>query len=267
MVRVGILGCAGRMGRMLIAEALSSDGLVLAGGTEVAGSPAIGRDLGELAGRERLGIAAGDDPSALMAACDVAVDFTRPAAMIDHARLAQDSGTALVVGTTGLGPDALLALDEAAKTIPVLRAANMSVGITVIEDVVRRMTKSLGPAYDIEIVEMHHRHKIDAPSGTALALGRAAAAGRGVELESVWRLSREGDAGPRKPGEIGFAALRGGGVIGEHKVIFASESERIEIGHVASSRQLFASGAMRAALWLAGRKPGLYSVSDVLESD
>ncbi len=263
-MKIGIVGCAGRMGRMLVEATLAAEGCALAGGSERPGSDALGRDLGELIGRGRLGVTVGSDPAHLFAQSDAVIDFSAPAATVHHATLAASAGTALVVGTTGLGPADEAQLRTAAGRVPVVYAPNYSVGITLLLALTERAAAILGDDYDIEIVEMHHRHKVDAPSGTALGLGRAAAKGRGVALEEVWRKSRDGHTGERPPGEIGFATLRGGDVVGDHTVMFAAAEERVELTHKAASRAVFAKGAVRAARWTAGRPPGLYSMRDVL---
>ncbi|HZS84817.1 MAG TPA: 4-hydroxy-tetrahydrodipicolinate reductase [Stellaceae bacterium] len=262
--RMGILGCGGRMGRMLIAEIAATPGCAVAGGAEAPGSDMVGRDLGELAGLPPLGIAAGSDRAALFAASDVVIDFTVPAATVAHAALAAEQGRALVIGTTGLDPAQGAAVAQAARRAPIVWAANMSLAVTLLLDLVESAARRLGPDYDIEVLEMHHRHKVDAPSGTALALGKAAAAGRGVALDSVAQRVRDGHTGPRRSGDIGFATLRGGDVAGEHTVIFATAGERLELGHRATSRQVFARGAVHAARWLVAKPPGLYDMKDVL---
>lgn len=262
-MRIGIVGCAGRMGRMLTREAVAAGARVV-GGTERPGSPEIGRDLGVLAGLEPLGAPVQDDVDALFAASDVVLDFTVPAATALHAETALRHRAALVIGTTGLDAEIEARIDRAAERVPVVAAANFSVGVNLLTALVERAAAVLGPDYDIEIVEMHHRHKVDAPSGTALALGRAAAAGRGAALEEVWVKSRDGFTGPRERGAIGFATLRGGDVVGDHTVLFAGEGERIELGHRASDRGVLAKGAVRAGLWTAGRPAGRYSMRDVL---
>ncbi|HIJ63287.1 MAG TPA: 4-hydroxy-tetrahydrodipicolinate reductase [Rhodospirillaceae bacterium] len=265
MTRIGIVGCQGRMGQMLVREVLATDGVSLAGGTERAGSDAIGRDLGELLGIGANGLTVGDDAGTLFGCADVVIDFTAPAAVPLHAELAAAGGTAYVLGTTGLTADQEQGLRQASGRVPVVWAPNMSVGVTLLMSLVERVAAVLdADTYDAEIVEMHHRHKVDAPSGTALGLGRAVAAGRGVALDQVWRKTRDGHTGARPKGEIGLATLRGGDVVGDHQVIFAADGERIELGHRASSRQVFAKGAVRAARWAAGRPPGLYSMKDVL---
>jgi len=266
-MNIGILGCAGRMGRMLVREVLTTEGATVAGGTEAAGHDAIGKDIAALVGAEPSGLTVHGDTDALFAASDVVIDFTIPDAVEVNARLAVEHATALVVGTTGLRPADLEALAGAGAKVAVVHAANMSIGVNLLLGLTRQVASILGDDYDIEIVEMHHRHKVDAPSGTALALGHAAAAGRGTALDAVSQRVRDGQVGARPRGEIGFATLRGGDVVGEHAVVFAGEGERIELAHKASSRTVFARGAVRAALWTAGRAPGLYSMRDVLGFD
>jgi 4-hydroxy-tetrahydrodipicolinate reductase len=261
--RIGIVGCAGRMGRMLLAETLNTRGAELAGGVDRL-KPGEALDLGELAGVKPLGLRAGDDIEALFLAADVVIDFTVPAATVRHAEFAAATGKGLVIGTTGLDAAQTQAIETAARTAPILWAPNMSLGVNLLLGLVEQVARALDPDWDIEIVEMHHRHKIDAPSGTALGLGRAAAAGRGVVLDDVAVRSRDGHTGPRVPGTIGFATLRGGDVVGDHTVIFAGEAERIELAHKASDRRIFARGALRAALWTKGKPPGLYDMKHVL---
>ena len=262
-MKIGIVGCAGRMGRMLIQEVLATPGAALAGGTEPSG-PAIGQDLGTLVGAAAQGVVVTSDAKALFAVSDAVIDFTVPAATKIHAELAAASGKALVVGTTGLNDDARAAIAAAAKKTVIIQSPNMSVGVNVLLALTEKLAATLGPDYDIDILEMHHRHKVDSPSGTALGLGEAAAKGRQVHLKDVARTTRDGIVGARPVGEIGFATLRGGDVVGDHTVIFAANGERIEVTHKASSREVFAKGAVRAALWAKGRAPGLYSMRDVL---
>ena len=262
-MKVGIVGIGGRMGRMLAQAALDA-GAELAGGTERPGSDQIGRDIGELMGRGPVGIRVGQDPAVLFGASDVVIDFTAPSATLSHAAMAAKLGKALVIGTTGLSADDELALRAAAESAPIVFAPNYSLGVNLMLALVEQAARALDEAYDVEIVEMHHRHKVDSPSGTALGLGRAAAKGRGVALDAVWRKSRDGQVGARPKGEIGFATLRGGDVVGDHTVVFAAEGERFEITHKASSRAVFANGAVKAALWVAGKPPGFYSMKDVL---
>lgn len=264
MIKVGIVGCAGRMGQMLVREVLDGEGLELAGGTERAGGDAVGRDLGEVVGRPATGVVVGVDPKTLFQRADVVLDFTTPAATIEHATLAAETRTAHVIGTTGMGPDLVARLKESAARAPLVLAPNYSIGVTLLMALVEDVARTLDPSYDVEIVEMHHRNKVDAPSGTALGLGRAVAKGRGVELEEVWRKARDGIIGPRPVGEIGFATLRGGDVVGDHSVVFAADGERLELNHRASSRQVFTKGAIRAVRWVVGKPVGLYSMRDVL---
>lgn len=263
-IRIGITGCGGRMGRMLVAEVHAAPGLTLAGGSEAANSPLLGRDIGELAGIGPVGLAVTADAAALVGAADVVIDFTAPAAAVEHAKLCGQHSTALVLGTTGLDAAQAKAVAAAASLVPIVWAPNMSPAVTLLQRLVAEVARRLGPDYDIEVLEMHHKHKVDAPSGTALALGRAAAEGRGIDLAAHSQRVRDGHTGARKPGDIGFASLRGGDVVGDHTVVFAGEGERLELTHRAGSRRLFALGALRAARWVAGRKPGLYDMVDVL---
>ncbi len=249
---------------MLIETVLSTDGAIVAGGTERAGQRDVGSDLGTLVGRPAVGEVVSTDPAALFDAADVVIDFTTPDAIATHAELAVRHRTALVVGTTGLTREHADILADAACTTPIVQAANMSVGINLLLGLTRRVAALLGDDYDIEIVEMHHRHKVDAPSGTALALGRAAADGCGADIDAVSRRSRDGLIGARPRGEIGFATLRGGDVVGDHTVVFAGDGERLELTHRASARTVFARGAVRAALWTKGRQPHLYGMQEVL---
>jgi 4-hydroxy-tetrahydrodipicolinate reductase len=252
------------MGRALIRAISETEGAALAAAVEYDGSPLIGQDAAMLVGLPAGGIMIGKDGAAGIAAGDVAIEFSTPTATVKHAEIAAERGVAYVAGTTGMAACDEDVLREAAERVPVVYAANYSVGVTLLADLVRRTAGRLGPEFDIEIVEMHHRHKVDAPSGTALALGRAAAAGRGVTLDDVAVRGRDGVTGAREKGTIGFAALRGGDVPGDHTVIFAGDGERLELSHRASGRDIFARGAIRAALWAIGRKPGLYNMRDVL---
>ncbi len=263
-MKIGIVGCAGRMGRMLVNAVLSADGCTLAGGTEREGAPGLGIDLGVLSGNAPLGVAVTADAPALFAASDVVIDFTSPAATVRHAALAAETGTILVVGTTGLSERDEETLHWAAERTTVVYAPNYSIGVNLLMALTERAASILGDDYDLEILEMHHHHKVDAPSGTALGLGRAAAAGRGVDLSDVWCKSRDGITGARPRGQIGFATLRGGDVVGDHTVMFAAAEERVELTHRAASRAVFAKGAVRAALWAKDQAPGLYSMRDVL---
>jgi 4-hydroxy-tetrahydrodipicolinate reductase len=263
-VGIGIVGAAGRMGQMLVRQIAETPRARLAGASERPGDNRLGRDAGELAGLNPAGVRLVDGPGPVFGACDVVIDFTIPAATLAHARLAAETGKGLVIGTTGLDAAGAKAIEAAASRAPIVWAPNMSLGVNLLMALTEQVARALDPAYDIEIVEMHHRHKIDAPSGTALGLGRAAAAGRGVPLDEVAQRARDGHTGARRSGDIGFAVLRGGDVVGDHTVVFAGEGERIELTHKAASRVIYARGAVRAALWLKGRAPGLYDMKDVL---
>ncbi len=264
VMKIGIVGVAGRMGRMLAAEVLATEGADLCGGTEAPGSEFIGADLGTLAGRPETGEAVTADADALIKAVDVIIDFTVPVVTIAHAEIAAGHKTAMVIGTTGFDADQITELNAMGADTVIVHAANFSVGVNLLLGVTEQAASVLGIDYDIEIVEMHHRHKIDAPSGTALALGEAAAKGRNVDLDDVATRVRDGITGPRPPGNIGFATLRGGGVVGDHTVIFAADGERFELAHKAADRSVFAAGAVRAAIWAGSQAPGYYSMRDVL---
>jgi 4-hydroxy-tetrahydrodipicolinate reductase len=266
-VRVAIAGTGGRMGQTLVAAILAQQDIKLAAALEVAGSPLLGRDAGGPLGQST-GVIVGSDVAAALRATDVLIDFTRPAATVAHVKSCPGAGVGAVIGTTGLSEDDKKALTEAGRTVPLVYAPNMSVGVNVLLKLVALAAQRLGGDYDVEIVEMHHRHKVDAPSGTALQLGEAAAAALGRDLKTDGVFARDGVIGERKPGAIGFAALRGGDVIGDHAVIFAGPGERVELAHKASSRTTFAHGALRAARFVAARRgakaPGLYDMRDVL---
>jgi 4-hydroxy-tetrahydrodipicolinate reductase len=263
-MKIAIVGAAGRMGQMLVRQVARTEGCTLAGASESSGSNALGRDAGEVAGIDRVGVKIVADSAAAIAAAEVLIDFTVPAATVAHAAIAADKGVAMVIGTTGLDAAQTAAIHAASRIVPIMWGANMSLGVNILMALVEKTASLLDPSYDIEILEMHHRHKIDAPSGTALALGHAAAAGRKVELDKVARKSREGHTGARPAGEIGFATLRGGEEVGVHTVMFAAAGERLELSHRAFSRETYASGAVMAAKWLEGKPPGLYGMKDVL---
>ena len=263
-MRIAVLGAAGRMGQALTRTLVATPGCTAAGGLEAAGSPAIGQDIGTLAGLDPLGVAITDDPLHLFTHVDGVLDFTSPAATVAFAGLAAQARIVHVIGTTGFSDDDLTKLEAAARHAPIVKAGNMSMGVNLLAALTAQVAASLGPEFDIEILEMHHRHKRDAPSGTSLMLGAAAARGREVSLAERSVRTRDGDTGPRRDGDIGFAALRGGDVVGEHRVIFAGPGERIELAHIATDRGIFARGAVKAALWGRGRDPGLYSMQDVL---
>jgi 4-hydroxy-tetrahydrodipicolinate reductase len=264
-MRLVVTGAAGRMGRMLIKAIHETSGVTLAGALERPGASALGEDAGAIAGLPiSTGIAITDDPLPLLIHCDGIVDFSSPKASVELAGLAAQARIAHVLGTTGFEEADLKAIAAAARHAPIVRSGNMSVGVNLLAALVRRAAQALGSEFDIEVVEMHHRMKVDAPSGTALLLGEAAAEGRGIALKDHSARGRDGLTGARKVGDIGFASLRGGTVVGDHRVIFAGEGETIELSHRAEDRSLFARGALRAARWANGRKPGLYSMADVL---
>jgi 4-hydroxy-tetrahydrodipicolinate reductase len=262
--KMGVVGCAGRMGRMLVAEIAASENCVVAGGTDAPGSGYVNHDIGEVAGIGRIGIPVGDKVEKLMREADVVIEFTQPAATAEHARIAAALGTPMVVGTTGLSREESAAVREAARRIPIVWAPNMSLAVTLLLDIVEEVARRLGLEWDIEVLEMHHRGKVDAPSGTALALGRAAAKGRGAAFEEVAKRGRDGIVGPRPSGEIGLAALRGGDAVGDHHVVFAAPGERLELVHRATSRAIYAKGAVSAAHWVVAQPAGLYGLKEVL---
>lgn len=264
LVRMGVVGASGRMGRMLVREIADTEGAVLAGAVERAGHEDLGKDAGTLAGIVPVGVMLSADSAAMVASCDAVLDFTTPPATVALAALAAQARIVHVIGTTGIDKAQTEDIRRAAKHATIVWGDNMSVGINLLRALVRRVAATLGPDWDIEIVEMHHKHKVDAPSGTALALGRAAAAGRGVDLDAVAARGRDGHTGARRRGDIGFSALRGGDVVGDHTAIFAGAAERIEIGHKAAGREIYARGAVRAALWARDKGPGLYDMADVL---
>jgi 4-hydroxy-tetrahydrodipicolinate reductase len=256
LTRVAIIGAAGRMGRELCRAALETEGIELAGGTEEPNSSELGADLGELCDAGKIDVAATEIPPE---DAEVLIEFTTPEATVEHLSYKRPT----VIGTTGLSEEQRMEVEKAAKSVPIVLAPNMSVGVNLLREVVRDLSAKLA-GYDVEVVEAHHRNKKDAPSGTALLLARAAAEVRGQDLGEVTIYGREG-VSPRKEGEIGVHALRGGAVVGEHRLIFYSEGEEVEVIHRALSRRTFADGALRAAKFLAGAKPGLYSMRDVLD--
>lgn len=260
-----VVGAAGRMGQTLIRTIHAMEGVRVVGAVERAGSPHIGRDAGELAGVGTIDVAITDDPLPAFAKADGVLDFTVPAATVTFAGYAAQARIVHVIGTTGLGAEHEAAIEAAARHAMIVKSGNMSLGVNLLAVLVRQAATALDAAdFDIEIVEMHHRHKVDAPSGTALLLGRAAAEGRGVDLGEKSVRVRDGHTGARETGTIGFATLRGGSVVGDHSVILAGTGERITLSHQAEDRSLFARGAVKAALWARDRKPGLYSMLDVL---
>ena len=266
-VRVAVAGAGGRMGQAVIEAALEAGDVALAGALDMPRSAAIGADAGERCGRST-GIRVVSDLDAVVGVADVLIDFTRPTGTLAHLAACARVGVGAVVGTTGFDAAGKAQIAEHARAIPIVFAPNMSVGVAVLVELVEQAARRLGPSFDIEVVEMHHRHKVDAPSGTALKLGEAAAAGAGVRLADSAVYAREGVTGERRQGAIGFATLRGGDVVGEHTVVFAGEGERLELGHRATSRRNFAAGALRAARFVAERRgrgeAGLFDMADVL---
>jgi 4-hydroxy-tetrahydrodipicolinate reductase len=263
-IRLLIAGAGGRMGRALVRAATETRGFAVAGAFESDGSPSIGKDAGDLAGVGNLGVKILADPAALMKDADAVVDFTIPAATVALAAIAAKAGIVHVIGTTGLSDADNAKIAEAARSTVIVKSGNMSLGVNLLAALTKRVAQTLGPEFDIEILEIHHNRKIDAPSGTALLLGQAAADGRKENLAKRSVRGRDGHTGARKAGDIGFATLRGGTVVGEHSVIFAGPSERIELTHKAEDRAIFANGALAAARWGVKQKPGLYSMADVL---
>ena len=264
MQRIAVLGANGRMGLALIRLIAASDRAVLAGALTEPGHATMGRDAGQLAGLDALGVLLGDQLDVALADCDVAIDFTAPAATAKHAQACVARGCGLVVGTTGLGAAELAALKSAAGSIALLYSRNMSIGITVLTELVRQATRLLGPDFDAEISEAHHRAKKDAPSGTALQLGEAVATARAQKFADVAIYDRSGLSAGRPAEAIGFASVRAGSIVGDHTVLLASDEEVLELTHRATDRALFARGALRAAAWLKDQPAGLYSMQDVL---
>ena len=266
-VRIAVMGAAGRMGQTLVRAIAASPGVVLSGATEQPGSIAVGEDPGQLAGVGKRSVKISDDADAVIAGCDALLDFTAPEASVAFAKLAAKHRKVHIIGTTGCTAEHDKAIAASAKTATIVKAGNMSLGVNLLLALTRKVAAALDEDFDIEIVEMHHRMKVDAPSGTAVLLGEAAAEGRAVDLAKARVAGRDGITGAREPGTIGFAALRGGTVVGDHKVIFAGAGERLELAHVAEDRSLFAQGAVKAALWGRGREARLYSMADVLGLD
>ena len=261
---VTITGASGRMGQMLIAQIQASEYLTLVGAVERVDHPWIGRDLGTAMGSSAIGVVVTDDAPAAIAAADAVIDFTAPAATLSFAACAAESGCVHVIGTTGMSNDEIAALGPSADKTVIIRAGNMSLGVNLLTQLTKRVAAALDADYDIEIIEAHHNKKVDAPSGTALMLGEAAAQGRGVTLADVSDRGRDGITGARRRGDIGFTAIRGGDIVGEHDVLFAAAGERIVLRHIATDRSVFARGALKAALWGQGRAPGHYDMLDVL---
>ena len=263
-LEIGVIGAAGRMGAAVVQEIFDTEGCTLVAAADVAGHPAIGEDAGVRAGVGALGVPIGGDPARVFDRARVAIEFSLPEASASHAAMAGKAGTPHVIGTTGLDGAQERAIRDAAAGAPIIVAPNMSLAVNILFALTRQVAGILDDRFDVEIVEMHHKHKVDAPSGTAIGLGRAAAEGRKVALDAVSQMARQGHTGARRQGDIGFAVLRGGDVVGDHSVVFAVEGERLELTHKASSRRIFSRGAVHAARWAATQPPGLYGMADVL---
>lgn len=261
---VVVTGASGRMGRMLIEIVLASEKARLVGVLERAGHEWVGHDLGEVLGRPEMGLIVGDDPLEALAKAQAVLDFTSPVASLELASVAAQARAVHVVGTTGFTDEQIAAFEPAARHAVIIRAGNMSLGVNLLVQITRKVAAALDEDFDIEIIESHHNQKVDAPSGTALMLGEAAAEGRGTKLAEVSDRGRDGITGARKKGQIGFSAIRGGDIVGEHDVLFAGPGERIVLRHLATDRAIFARGALKAALWGQGKRPGLYSMANVL---
>jgi 4-hydroxy-tetrahydrodipicolinate reductase len=263
MLKIAVAGASGRMGRMLVEAVLGSDDCRLAGALDIPGSPALGQDAGAFLG-QHTGVAVGADVRVALSGADVLIDFTRPEGTLAHLAVCRDLGVKAVVGTTGFTPPQKSEIEAYAQHIAIVLAPNMSVGVNVMLRLLAMAARSLGDAYDIEVVEAHHRHKVDAPSGTALAMGEVLAAARGVDLAAQGVFARHGHTGERPPGAIGFATVRGGDIVGDHTVLFAGTGERIEITHRSTSRANYAAGSLRAARFLAAQPRGLFGMDQVL---
>lgn len=263
-IGIVITGASGRMGQMLVKTVNEREGVYVAGVVERPGHDWVGRDLGVLMGGTESGVIVSDDPAVAFAGAQAVIDFTAPSATISFAKTAAAAGVAHIIGTTGFTEDDLKALAEAGQGGVTIRAGNMSLGVNLLVQLTKKVAAALDEDYDIEVIEAHHRRKVDAPSGTALMLGEAAAEGRGVALKDVEDRARDGITGERKRGDIGFSVIRGGDIVGEHDVMFAADGERITLRHVASDRGVFARGAVKAALWAQGKDAGDYDMLDVL---
>ncbi|MGH1353771.1 MAG: 4-hydroxy-tetrahydrodipicolinate reductase [Thalassovita sp.] len=259
-----VTGASGRMGQMLMRTILDSDKCKLVGAVERKGHDWVGRDVGECMGGTAVGVIASDDPLETFLHAQAVIDFTAPAATVEFAAIAAQARIVHVIGTTGMADEDLAKVSAAARHATVVRAGNMSLGVNLLVQLTKQVAAALDEDFDIEVIEAHHNKKVDAPSGTALMLGEAAAEGRGVSLEAVSDRGRDGITGARKKGDIGFTAIRGGDIVGEHDVLFAAAGERIVLRHLATDRAIFARGALKAALWGQGQKPGEYDMVDVL---
>ncbi|MFT5111365.1 MAG: 4-hydroxy-tetrahydrodipicolinate reductase [Parasphingorhabdus sp.] len=263
MINLAIAGAAGRMGRMLVAACQQDDSVQVTHAIEVSGNPVIGQDCGDLSGVGTLGVAI--DAELNPAKFDILIEFTNPASTLEHLEFCRQNYKSMVIGTTGLGKDDIKTLQDAAQSIPIVFAPNMSVGVNLTLKLLEMAARALGTDADVEVIEAHHRHKVDAPSGTALRLGEAVAEAWGKDLQEIGVFERHGQIGPRPDGSIGFSTIRAGEIVGEHTVMFATDGEILEITHKSVSRMNFANGAVRAARWLHGRPAGLFSMQDVLD--
>ncbi len=264
MIKAVIIGAAGRMGRTIVKVIQETEGIECLAGVENTGHPSVGKDLGEVAGLGSVGVKITDDLSLVIKEADVLIDFTTPSSSLYNMELASYFNKPMVVGTTGFDEKQKEKILEFVQSFPCVLSPNMSLGVNLLFKLVEMVAGILGPGYDVEILEFHHRGKRDAPSGTALRLGYRIAQALGRKFEEVAIYGRKGEVGPRSHGEIGILALRGGDVVGDHTVIFATEGERLELTHRASSRETFARGAVKAALWVVDKPPGLYDMEDVL---
>ncbi|THD73992.1 4-hydroxy-tetrahydrodipicolinate reductase [Thalassobius vesicularis] len=259
-----VTGASGRMGQMLIRTIQDSDKCKLVGAVERSGHDWVGRDVGECMGGAPIGVVVSDDPLQTFLHAQAVIDFTAPAATVEFAAIAAQARIVHVIGTTGMDAEHLAKINAAARHAIIVRAGNMSLGVNLLVQLTKKVAAALDEDFDIEVIEAHHNKKVDAPSGTALMLGQAAADGRGVSLDAVSDRGRDGITGARERGHIGFTAIRGGDIVGEHDVLFAAPGERIILRHVATDRAIFARGAVKAALWGQGQKPGEYDMMDVL---
>ena len=264
LLNIVITGVSGRMGRMLVETADATEGVAVSGAVERSGHPWVGQDLGLALGAAERGVSVTDSIDEAIQGADAVIDFTAPSATIAFSKACGRAGVAHVIGTTGMTADEISQLDPATEQTAIVRAGNMSLGVNLLVQLTKKVAAALDDDYDIEVIEAHHNKKVDAPSGTALMLGQAAADGRGVSLDDVSDRARDGITGARKRGDIGFTAIRGGDIIGEHDVLFAAAGERIVLRHVASDRSVFARGAIKAAFWAKGRAAGSYDMLDVL---
>ncbi len=264
MQRIAVMGAAGRMGKTLIEAVRQAEGAQLSAAIDRADSSLVGVDVGELVAQGKIGVNLSGDLNAVLDQFDVLIDFTHPSVTLKNLEICRAAGKAMIIGTTGFSPEEKQLLAEAGKQIPIVFAANFSVGVNLCLKLLDTAARVLGDEVDIEIIEAHHRHKVDAPSGTALRMGEVVANALGRDLQKVAVYGREGQTGARERETIGFATVRAGDVVGDHTVLFAADGERVEITHKASSRMTFAKGAVRAALWLHKRQPGLYDMQDVL---